>query len=175
VLALSPTAADQITCSVPSSTLRIWQERMLTLRQALYLIANLDRANIGNAKIEGLEKDLNMKGADYNIANMIFFIPYILCEVPMNSILILFKRPSTWLGFITTSWGIVMTCSGFCQNFGGLVVCRFILGIFEAGFFPGAVFLISQWYTPRQTQFRMSLLYCAAAMSGAFRYVCLRS
>ncbi|KAL2848910.1 major facilitator superfamily domain-containing protein [Aspergillus pseudoustus] len=142
--------------------------RLMPMLMALYLIANLDRANLGNAKIEGLEADLNMTGNDYNIANMMFFIPYILCEVPANSLLIKFHRPSTWIGIIVTAWGIVMTCSGFSQNFGGLVGCRVLLGVFEAGFFPGAVYILSQWYPPRMTQFRMSLLYCAAAMSGAF-------
>ncbi|KAL2864089.1 major facilitator superfamily domain-containing protein [Aspergillus lucknowensis] len=142
--------------------------RLMPMLMALYLIANLDRANLGNAKIEGLEADLKMTGNDYNIANMMFFIPYILCEVPANSLLIKFHRPSTWIGIIVTAWGIVMTCSGFSQNFGGLVGCRVLLGVFEAGFFPGAVYLLSQWYPPQMTQFRMSLLYCAAAMSGAF-------
>ncbi|KIA75792.1 hypothetical protein HK57_00406 [Aspergillus ustus] len=142
--------------------------RLMPMLMALYLIANLDRANLGNAKIEGLEADLRMTGNDYNIANMMFFIPYILCEVPANSLLIKFHRPSTWIGIIVTAWGIVMTCSGFSQNFGGLVGCRVLLGVFEAGFFPGAVYILSQWYPPRMTQFRMSLLYCAAAMSGAF-------
>ncbi|KAJ4298004.1 hypothetical protein N0V90_005903 [Kalmusia sp. IMI 367209] len=142
--------------------------RLMPMLMALYLVSNLDRANIGNAKIEGLEKDLSMTGSDYNIANMIFFVSYILCEIPANSILLKFKRPSTWLGMIVTAWGIVMTCTGVTQSYGGLVTCRFLLGIFEAGFFPGAVFLLSQWYPPYMTQFRMSLLYCSAAMSGAF-------
>lgn len=61
-----------------------------------------------------------------------------------------------------------MTFSGFCSNFAGLMVCRVLLGVFEAGFFPRAVWLLAQWYPPKRTQFRMSLLYCAAAMSGAF-------
>jgi MFS family permease len=61
-----------------------------------------------------------------------------------------------------------MTFSGFCSNFAGLMVCRVLLGVFEAGFFPGAVWIISSWYPPKMTQFRMSMLYCAAAMSGAF-------
>ena len=72
-----------------------------------------------------------MTGNDYNVANMMFFVPYILAEVPANSILLKFSRPSIWIGIIVTAWGIVMTCSGFCQNFGGLLGCRVLLGIFE--------------------------------------------
>lgn len=72
-----------------------------------------------------------MTGNDYNICNMMFFIPYILCEVPSNWILVKFSKPSTWIGIIVTAWGIVMTCSGLCQNFGSLVGCRVLLGLFE--------------------------------------------
>lgn len=88
-------------------------------------------ANLGNAKIEGLEKDLKMTGTDYNVANMMFFIPYILLEVPANTILMKFKRPSLWIGFIVTAWGIVMTCTGFVKNWTGLLICRVLLGVFE--------------------------------------------
>lgn len=141
---------------------------LMPMLMSLYLIANLDRANLGNAKIEGLEKDLDMSGNNYNVANMLFFVPYILLEIPANTILVRFKKPSQWIGFIVTSWGIVMTCTGFVKSFAGLLVCRLLLGVFEAGFFPGACFLLSQWYPPHMTQLRMSMLYCAAAMSGAF-------
>lgn len=73
----------------------------------LYMLAFLDRINIGNARIQGLEKDLNMKGQDFNIALCVFFILYIICEVPSN--LLLRKiAPSTWLSLIMVCWGIIM-------------------------------------------------------------------
>jgi MFS family permease len=61
-----------------------------------------------------------------------------------------------------------MTLMGIVQNFAGLCATRFFLGVFEAGFFPGAIYLIGQWYPPKRTQFRMALFYCASAASGAF-------
>lgn len=72
----------------------------------LYMFAFMDRINIGNAKIQGLEKDLHMnpKGNKYNIALLIFFVPYILFEVPSN-IIIRKISPSTWLSSIMVSWG----------------------------------------------------------------------
>lgn len=134
---------------------------VLPILMVLYLLAFCDRINIGNARIQGLEKDLHMKGNDYNIALFIFFIPYILCEVPSNLIL---KNvaPSTWLSAIMLGWGIdimfpffflfpwiivcilidalgiITVCQGVTQSFGGLVACRFLLGVFEAGFVPGS-------------------------------------
>lgn len=127
-----------------------------------------DSANIGNAKIEGLEDTLNMTGTDYNVALMVFFVPYVLCEVPSNMILAKFKRPSYYMGILILCWGTVMTLMGVVQNFAGLCATRFFLGLFEAGFFPGAIYLVGQWYPPDRTQFRMALFYCASAASGAF-------
>jgi MFS family permease len=73
-----------------------------------------------------------MAGTDYNLANMLFFVPYILLEIPANSMLVRFsEKPSLWIGFIVTSWGIVMMCTGFVKNFTGLLICRLLLGVFE--------------------------------------------
>ncbi|PGH16159.1 hypothetical protein AJ79_01926 [Helicocarpus griseus UAMH5409] len=142
--------------------------RLVPVLALLYLAAHIDRANIGNAKIEGLTEDLNMDGIKYNIAVSVFFIPYILLEVPSNVILKNFKRPSTYLGALVVSWGIVMTCTGVVKNFAGLMVTRVLLGITEAGFFPGAVYLITRWYAQREVQTRLAFFYCASALSGAF-------
>lgn len=70
----------------------------------LFVLSFLDRINIGNARIQGLEKDLHMKGNDYNVALLVFFIPYILLEVPSNY-LIRKVAPSTWLSGLMVCWG----------------------------------------------------------------------
>lgn len=90
----------------------------------------------GNAKIQGLTDDLNMKKQDYNIALFVFFIPYIIFEVPCNMIL---KKlaPSTWLSLIMILWGISTIGMGLITSFGGLVAMRVLVGFFEAGLFPG--------------------------------------
>lgn len=59
------------------------------------------------------------------------FVPYVLFEVPSNILLKKFKRPSTYLGILVLSWGIIMTCTGLVKNFAGLMVVRVLLGIFE--------------------------------------------
>ncbi|GAB7364040.1 hypothetical protein MBLNU230_g4597t1 [Neophaeotheca triangularis] len=141
--------------------------RLVPMLALLYLISHIDRANIGNAKLEGLEDSLNMTGNDYNVALSIFFIPYILAEVPSNLVLSRMK-PSTWIGALVLAWGTVMTLTGVVQSFGGLLATRFFLGLTEAGFFPGAIYLVGQWYPPEKTQFRMACFYCVSAASGAF-------
>ncbi|KAL4779417.1 major facilitator superfamily domain-containing protein [Aspergillus varians] len=142
--------------------------RLCPVLMLLYLCAYIDRANIGNAKIEGLLPDLGMSGSQYNIALAIFFVPYVLFEVPSNILLAKAKKPSVYLAILVLCWGIVMTLTGLVQNFSSLCAVRFLLGIFEAGFFPGAVWLITQWYLPHETQTRIALFYTASALSGAF-------
>lgn len=122
----------------------------------LFMFAFLDRINIGNARLMGLEGDLRMTGHEYNIALFVFFIPYILFEVPSN-ILLKKMRPSWWLSGIMFAWGlwslfcaidmvvsdadgavgILTVCQGVTKSFHGLVVCRVLIGVFEAGFMPG--------------------------------------
>ncbi|KAJ5698922.1 major facilitator superfamily domain-containing protein [Penicillium macrosclerotiorum] len=142
--------------------------RLIPMLAFLYLMAYLDRANIGNAKIEGLMEDLSLSGEQYNIALSIFFVPYIILEMPSNTLLLKFKRPSHYLGLLITLWGLVMTLTGIVRNFGDLVACRFLLGVFESEFFPGAVFTISRWYLPGETQVRIALFYSASALTGTF-------
>ncbi|KAF6831557.1 MFS transporter [Colletotrichum musicola] len=142
--------------------------RLIPMLALLYLICHIDRANIGNAKIEGMVEDLGMTGVQYNTVLSIFFIPYVLFEVPSNMILKKVKRPSVYLGGLTLAWGIVMTCTGLVRNFGSLMATRILLGTFEAGFFPGAIFLCSFWYMPKDLAVRISYFYCASALSGAF-------
>ncbi|CAG8146546.1 unnamed protein product [Penicillium olsonii] len=147
----------------------------------LFLLAFLDRINIGNARLQGLEKDLGMEGHDYNIALFIFFIPYILFEVPSNLVL---KKvpPSWWLSGIMFLWGIssicmlqtmltftgiVTICQGVTQSFGGLVACRFLLGLFEAGFMPGCIYLIAMYYKRHELQWRLNVFFSASILAGA--------
>lgn len=96
----------------------------------LYLFAYLDKTNLGNAKIEGLPQDLDMKQVDYNIAVSIFFIPFILAEVPSNIVLHMFSRPSLYMAALVLCWGVIMTLTGIVQNFAGLLAVRFLLGLF---------------------------------------------
>ncbi|KAF5254451.1 hypothetical protein FANTH_709 [Fusarium anthophilum] len=133
----------------------------------LFLCAFIDRINIGNARIQGLEADLNMSGEDYNIALFTFFILYILLEVPCN-ILLKNMRPSLFLSAIMTGWGIVTICQGLTQSFAGLIACRVIIGGLEAGFFPACVYLLSMYYCRHELQWRFNLFFSASIIAGAF-------
>lgn len=94
----------------------------------LYSLAFIDRINIGNARLQGLEKDLKMNGQDYNVALFVFFIPYILFEVPSN-LLIRKIAPSTWLSSIMILWGIgPLSLSHFVELTGEYRHCHCVHG-----------------------------------------------
>lgn len=111
--------------------------RVIPILFILYLAAFLDRVNIANALTLGLPHDLHLKGNESNVAITIFFVPYVLFEVPSNFLMKRFK-PHVWLSGCILSFGIVMMCQGFVQNYHGLLATRFFLGLAEAGMFPGS-------------------------------------
>lgn len=75
--------------------------------------------------------DLGLSSIQWNVVLSVFFVPYILLEVPSNILLKKFKRPSTYLGILIVIWGIVMTCMGVVRHFGDLLATRILLGVFE--------------------------------------------
>lgn len=132
----------------------------------LYLLSFLDRVNIGNARLYGMEEDLNLTGNRYQLAVSILFPTYILSELPSN--LVLKKlRPSRWIAFITIAWGIIATLTGIVQNYGGLIACRLLLGAVEGGLFPGMAIYLTFFYTKRELALRIGYLFVAAALAGA--------
>lgn len=104
--------------------------RLLPVLTLLYLMSYMDRSMIGNARILGLQDDLQLSDPQFNMTLTIFFIPYALLEVPANVLLKLFK-PRWWLTIITLAWGAVMTLSGLVNNYAGLLAVRFFLGVTE--------------------------------------------
>ena len=131
------------------------------------MTAHTNKKPVGNAKIAGMSTDLNLYGMRYNAALTIFFVSYILFEVPSN-IMLKLMRPSYWLTILLFSWGLVTTLMGIVHNYAGLLVCRFFLGVAEAGFFPAATYLLTLWYRRYEVQTRMAVFYAAASLSGAF-------
>lgn len=135
---------------------------------ALLWLANfLDRTNVGNAGIAGLRTDLHVQGNQFNTALAVFYITYILSELPSNWVL---KRvhPNRWLPGIVFAWGVIVTLSGLMQNFGGLVAVRMFLGLCEGGLLPGMVLYLSTIYRRQELQLRIGIFYASASLSGAF-------
>ncbi|KAJ5365583.1 Major facilitator superfamily domain general substrate transporter [Penicillium concentricum] len=133
----------------------------------LYLFSFLDRVNIGNARLYGLEEDLGLVGNQYQVSVSILFVTYCFFEVPSN--LVLKKlRPSRYIATISVLWGIIATLTGITQNYGGLIACRVLLGVVEAGLFPGFITYLTLFYSKREIALRTSYLFSSAAIAGAF-------
>ncbi|KAK4214814.1 major facilitator superfamily domain-containing protein [Rhypophila decipiens] len=133
----------------------------------LYLLAFLDRTNIGNAKIAGLGKELGLTTASYNATLTIFFVSYALFE-PVTNVLLKQWRPSVFIPIIMVAWGASMLGMGFVTNWSGLMAARWFLGLAEAGLFPGVNYYLSCWYRRSEFGIRAAIFFSAAALSGSF-------
>ncbi|KAF9015501.1 MFS general substrate transporter [Cyathus striatus] len=133
----------------------------------LYLLNFLDRGSIGNAKLYRLETDLGITDRQYLIALTVFFFPYSLFE-PASNVLLRRLRPSIWLSTMIFLWGVVMTLHGVIRDFGGLITVRVLLGLTEAGMYPGIVYYISSWYKRSEMGFKIALFFSSATVAGAF-------
>ncbi|GJN87585.1 hypothetical protein Rhopal_000540-T1 [Rhodotorula paludigena] len=133
----------------------------------LLILNYLDRNALASARVQGIEDDLGMEGTDFNIAISVLFAGYIIGQIPSNAILAR-SRPSIYLSICVLVWGVVSLCTGFVQNFKQLIAVRVLLGFTESPYFPGALFLLSTWYTKRELAFRTAFLYSGSLLSGAF-------
>ncbi|WVQ85806.1 hypothetical protein IAT38_007974 [Cryptococcus sp. DSM 104549] len=141
--------------------------RLLPCIWGLYTLSYLDRANIGNAKTGGLEADFAMTSQQYSIVLLVFFISYVIFEIPSN-LFIARVRPSLYLSGLCILWGGVAAMMAATNNWQEIAGVRFALGVCEAGFAPGVAFYLSSWYKRYELAKRFSIYYTATAISGAF-------
>jgi MFS family permease len=129
-----------------------------------YLVAQVDRMNVGFAKLTML-KDLGFSDVVYGFGAGIFFIGYFLFEVPSNIALRRFGAPM-WIGRIMVTWGILSVGMLFVRSEAAFYVLRFLIGAAEAGFFPGVIYYLTLWF-PAQRRTRVIALFMSAiAVSG---------
>ena len=145
---------------VARSAIRKVSIRLVPFVALMFFINYLDRTAIGFAAPNGMNEDLALSAAQFGFASGVFFIGYILLEVPSNLALHKFGA-RRWLSRIMVSWGIVALLFTWVQNFEQLVVLRFLLGVAEAGFFPGAILFLSLW-VPAQYRGRILMLFYLA-------------
>ncbi|PWN50359.1 MFS general substrate transporter [Violaceomyces palustris] len=141
--------------------------RVLPICSVLYLFSFLDRTAIGNAKVAGMYDDLKLNDGQYATALSIFFVLYCFAEIPSNLVL---KKlgAKIWLPIIVVFWGLVMLFTGLVKNFEGLVAMRLLLGLFEAGLFPGISYYLTILYPRAFIQLRIGIFFSAATIAGAF-------
>ncbi|KAL4949432.1 major facilitator superfamily domain-containing protein [Aspergillus filifer] len=168
----------------------VWKQdlHIVPLSAFIYLLCYLDRSNIGmlqdfildlvltdpgNARIMNSETgndlltETNMSSYEYTIALMVFLIAYAVFEVPSNYLLKKLK-PSRWIAFLMLSWGAVTMGLGGAQSYAQVTGIRFLLGVLEAGLFPGLVYFLTFWYRTSERSIRVALILASATLAGAF-------
>ncbi|SPO25305.1 related to putative tartrate transporter [Ustilago trichophora] len=142
--------------------------RIMTSLWACYALNYLDRNAIAQARLNGLEKDLKLKGNQYNLCISILFVGYTVMQMPSNMVMASKKvRPSRWMCCWMMAWAICSGCTALSHDFSGLFVARLLLGIVEAPFYPGALYLLSLFYTRREIATRVAILYSANIVATA--------
>ena len=122
-------------------------KRLVPLLALLYFINYLDRVNIGFAGPNGMNQELGSRPTMFGLASGVFFIGYLLLEVPSNMALHRFGA-RRWIARIMVSWGIVATAMACVPERDRLYILRFLLGVAEAGFFPGIILYLTYWFPP---------------------------
>ncbi|MFO6299806.1 MFS transporter [Rahnella selenatireducens] len=137
--------------------------RLIPFMLSLYILAFLDRANIGFAK-ESYQIDTGLSNEAYALGAGIFFIAYAILGMPANLLMKKFGAKS-WIGCTTLAWGILSAAMAFADTESKFLTIRFLLGAAEAGFFPGMIYLTSLWFPLRNRASVMGLFYLGAPLA----------
>ncbi|WP_153506440.1 MFS transporter [Cumulibacter manganitolerans] len=140
--------------------------RLLPFLMLLYFVNYLDRTNIAFAGPNGMNKELALTATAFGFASGVFFVGYLLLEVPSNMALHRFGA-RRWIARIMASWGIVAAGMTIVPNAGWLYVLRFLLGVAEAGFFPGIILYLTYWFPEKQRARATALFMAAIPLSSA--------
>ncbi|KAG7093368.1 hypothetical protein E1B28_007050 [Marasmius oreades] len=154
--------------SFERETIWLVDKRILPLFGLMYAVATLDGGNLGLARASGMGADLGLDiGSRYSLVSTCFFIPYIVLQLPSNLVL-RYAGPRICLAFYVVSWGAVQVGMGFVPTWGWLLVCRTLLGVFEAGFFSAITYIITTWYRRHEVQTRLAFFFLMTQAINAF-------
>lgn len=159
-------SADPAASGTGRSAMAKVTRRLIPFLALLYFVNYLDRVNIGFAGPNGMNDELGMTATMFGFASGIFFFGYLMLEVPSNIALHRFGG-RRWLARIMLTWGIVSTAIAFVPNAPTLVALRFLLGVAEAGFFPGIILYLTFWFPQRHRSRAVSLFMVAVPVSTA--------
>lgn len=133
----------------------------------MYWLNYLDRNAITLARLNNFENDLGLTGSQYSTAVSILFVGYIIGQIPSNMI-ITRVRPSWYMGICMMGWAIVSCMTALAKDYTGIILTRFFLGVVEAPYYPGALYILSIFYTRKEIATRISILYSGNILASAF-------
>ncbi|KAA1470620.1 MFS general substrate transporter [Dentipellis sp. KUC8613] len=133
----------------------------------IFIMNFVDRGAVAAARLTGMEEDLHLTDIQYNAILAVLYATYCPFQAPSNMLLNYITRPAWYISGCLIIWGLVSTLTGATHNFAGMLACRIFIGIPEAVFYPGAVYLLSRWYTRKELGFRSVILYGGPLISNA--------
>ncbi|KAJ6578094.1 major facilitator superfamily domain-containing protein [Mycena capillaripes] len=134
----------------------------------IYVMNYVNRTAITAARLKGLEHDLRLSDIQYNVVLSILFVTLSLGQPPSNMVANSNYIPSIYIGSCVVAWGLASALSGVTTSYGGILACRFFIGLPEASFYPGAVYLLSCWYTKKELAIRTAILFSGLDIANAF-------
>ncbi|GAA2274828.1 MFS transporter [Streptomyces ruber] len=159
--------ADTPSAAVERTAIKKVSIRLVPFVALMFFVNYLDRTAVSFAEPNGMGQDLALTAAQFGFASGIFFVGYIVLEVPSNMALHRFGA-RRWLSRIMVTWGIVSLLFTWVSSSEQLYVLRFLLGVAEAGFFPGAILFLSQWVPSRHRTKILGLFYLAQPLTTVF-------
>ncbi|WP_347557362.1 MFS transporter [Robbsia sp. KACC 23696] len=141
----------------------VW--RLVPFLMVCYLLAFIDRGNVGMASLQ-MNRDIGMSASAFGFGSSLFFISYFLCEVPSNLALQKYGA-RVWIARIMITWGLVSAATALVHNAASFYVLRFLLGAAEAGFFPGVLLYLSYW-VPAAHRARIIAIFMVAIPAASF-------
>ncbi|MEO8622245.1 MAG: MFS transporter [bacterium] len=149
---------------IEPATIATLRRRLLPFLFLLYVVAFLDRINIGFAALT-MNRELGVSTQQFGFLVGVFFFGYFLLEIPSN--LLLHKLGArVWIARIMLTWGVVAIASGFVRSVDQLYVARFLLGVAEAGFFPGIILYLTYWFPKRERARAIALFMIAQPVTS---------
>ncbi|KAN0081227.1 Major facilitator superfamily domain containing protein [Tylopilus felleus] len=148
--------------------LRRLDMRLMPTVVVIYVMNYIDRLAVTAARLQGLESDLGITDVQYESILAILYATYCPAQIPSNMILGYISRPSLYIGACVLAWGLTSALTGVAKNFAGIMVCRVFIGLPEAAFYPGSMYLLSRWYTRKELALRSAVLYVGLLISNAF-------
>jgi MFS family permease len=151
--------------AIERETMRKVAWRLLPFLTLCYVIAIIDRGNIGMASLQ-MNEDLGLTATAFGFASSLFFFAYFLFEVPSNLAMQKFGA-KVWIARIMVTWGVISSATAFVENSTSLYIMRFLLGAAEAGFFPGVILYLTYWL-PANYRARMVAIFMVAIPGANF-------
>ncbi|RDW59119.1 allantoate permease-3 [Coleophoma crateriformis] len=140
---------------------------VLTFASIGYFLKNIDQSNVSNAFLSGMEEDLKMYGNQLVTSTSIFTVGYVIGQIPSN--LLLTRVSPRWvIPMLEVGWGICTICTSSVKSYKALYALRFLVGLFESGFYPGIHYLLGSWYTPQEIGKRAMVFWLAGSVGTLF-------